>query len=384
MQVVLAPDSFKGALPAPAACAAMVRGVRAAVPSAVVRSVPMADGGEGTLDCLLAAWGGTRVEAPATGPLGAPLLAGYGLGDDATTAVVELAAASGLPPAGSPRDAGRASTRGTGELAADALRRGAREVVVCLGGSATTDGGTGLLRALGVRFLDARGRDLPEGGAALDRLAAIDDSGLSAATRTARWRLACDVAVPMVGPGGAASVFGPQKGAGAEEVDRLDAGLRRLADVLSATYGVDVARLPGSGAAGGTAGGLVAALGATVERGAELVADAVGLAAALDGADLVLTGEGRLDAQTAHGKVVSVVAARARAAGVPVVALCGGVVPPLGALHDRGLTAAFSIADGPRSLDAMLGGAAPGLLADAAEQVVRLVARTGPGGPVRV
>ncbi len=371
MHVVLAPDSFKGALTAPAVCTAMARGIRAADPSAVVRQVPMADGGEGTLECLLASWGGTRVDLTATGPLGAPVAARYGLSRNATTAVVEMAVASGLALAGPAPDAVRASSRGTGELAADALRRGAREVVVCLGGSASTDGGVGLLRGLGVRFLDAEGRELPEGGRDLVRLDRIDDGALYPGARAARWRLACDVTSPMVGPAGAAAVFGPQKGADPAEVELLDAGLRRQAADLLETCGVDVADLPGAGAAGGTAGGLVAVLGGSIERGAELVADAGGLSEALDGADLVLTGEGRLDAQTAHGKVLSVVVARARAAGVPAVALCGGVVPPLDALHALGLTAAFSIADGPRTLDAMVDGA-PSLLAGLAEQVIRL------------
>lgn len=373
MRVVLAPDSFKQSLPAPAVCDALARGVLRADPTAALRHVPMADGGEGTLECLLTVWGGTRVEVGASGPLGAPVRAAYGLSADAATAVVEMAVASGLALVAGQPDAGRASSRGTGELAADALRRGVRELVVCLGGSATTDGGAGLLRALGFRFLDEEGHELPEGGAALVRLAAIDDRGVAPGARAARWRLACDVTSPMVGPDGAAHVFGPQKGADPRLAEHLDAGLRRLAAVLARTYGVDVAHLPGAGAAGGTAGGLVAALGATVERGAELVADAAGLSEALTGVDLVLTGEGRLDGQTAHGKVVAVVVGRARAAGVPAVALCGGVVPPLDALHDVGLTAALSIADGPRALDEMVA-LTPSLLTASAEQVVRLCA----------
>jgi glycerate kinase len=373
MRVVLAPDSFKGSLPAPEVCDALARGVLRADPSASVTAVPMADGGEGTLESLLAAWGGTRVELTASGPLGDPVPAAYGLRADGRTAVVEMAVASGLGLVGPRPDAGRASSRGTGDLAADALRRGARELVVCLGGSATTDGGTGLLRALGVRFLDGSGRELPDGGQELVRLASIDDRDLHPAARTARWRLACDVTSPLVGPTGAAHVFGPQKGADRQQVAHLDAGLRRLAAVLRETYGVDVAGMPGAGAAGGTAGGLVAALAGTIERGAELVADAAGLSGALAGADLVLTGEGRLDGQTARGKVVAVVAARARAAGVPAVALCGGVVGPLDALHDAGLTAALSIADGPRDLAAMVDRTAS-LLAAQAEQVLRLSA----------
>lgn len=379
MRVVLAPDSFKGSLSAPAVCAALQAGVLAADPAADVQAVPMADGGEGTLACLLAAWGGERVGLDVPGPLGAPVPGHYGRSADGARAVVELAVASGLALVAERPDPLRATTRGTGALAADALARGAREVVLCLGGSATTDGGTGLLRALGLRLLDAGGRDLPEGGGALVDLDRLDDSGLLPAARAARWRLACDVTAPLVGPHGAAAVFGPQKGATPDDVARLDAGLRRLAEVLHRAYGVDVADLPGAGAAGGAAGGLVAALGGAVEAGAPLVADAVGLDAALQGADLVLTGEGSLDAQTAQGKAVSVVAARARAAGVPAVALCGQVTPPWDALHDLGLTCAFSVADGPRPL-AHLVEHAPSLLAALAEQVVRLHAWHAPSG----
>jgi glycerate kinase len=371
LHVVLAPDSFKGTLAAPDACDAIAAGVRAADPAAVLRQVPMADGGEGTMQSLLACWGGARCFAEVNGPLDQPVLAAYGLSAAGTTAVIEIAAASGLALAGASPQAGRASSRGTGELALDALDRGVTELVVCLGGSATTDGGAGLLSALGVRFLDDHGCELGPGGRELLRLASIDDSALHPRARSVTWRLACDVTLPMVGEHGAAHVFGPQKGARPAEVEELDAALRRLASVLHRTYGTDVAALPGAGAAGGAAGGLVAALGATIEQGAELVADSSGLSTALQDADLVLTGEGRLDSQSAHGKVVSVVARRAAAAGVPAVALCGGVEPPLHGLHDLGLSAAFSIADGPRGLDTMAE-QAPFLLAALAEQVIRL------------
>jgi glycerate 2-kinase len=374
VRVVLAPDSFKGSLSAAEVCASLALGVRRAVPAADVVAVPMADGGEGTLDCLTAAWGGTRVAVTVPGPQGEPVAAHYGRSADGRTAVVELAVASGLGTGTAPRDPLRAGTRGSGELVAHAVRHGAEEVLLCLGGTATTDGGTGLLRALGFRFLDAAGRELPEGGGALSRLHAVDDAAVPPAVRAARVRLACDVTSPLTGPAGAAHVFGPQKGADPAQVEQLDAGLRRLAAVLRERYGVDVEGLPGAGAAGGTAGGVVAALGGSVERGAELVADAAGLPAALAGADLVLTGEGRLDAQSAAGKVVAVVAQRARRAGVDAVALCGAVVPPLDALHRSGLTAAFSAAPGPASLDELVA-ATPVLLASLAEQVVRLGAR---------
>ncbi|MFG2019802.1 glycerate kinase [Actinomadura geliboluensis] len=375
MRIVVAPDSFKGSLSAAEVCAAVAAGARRAVPDAEVAAVPMADGGEGTLDCFLAARGGDAVEIAATDPLGRPVKARYALSGDGRSAVVELAAASGLPLVEDvPPDPLSAATHGTGELIADAVRRGAREVLVCIGGSASTDGGAGLLRALGVRFLDAAGAELPPGGAALARLAAIDDSALPDAVRATRFRVACDVTNPLVGPAGAAAVFGPQKGASPAQVAELDAALTVFADVLAARGGPRVHDLPGAGAAGGTCGGLVGVLGAEPAAGAELVAAAVGLPAALAGADLVVTGEGRVDGQSAGGKVVSAVAALARDRGVPCLALAGGVAGPLDELHALGLTAAFSLADGPRTLAELKADAAP-LLAAAAEQAVRLFAR---------
>ncbi|MUN37743.1 glycerate kinase [Actinomadura litoris] len=373
MRVVVAPDSFKGSLTARDACAAIAAGVRRAAPAARVRAVPMADGGEGTLDCFLGARGGRRVEVAATDPLGRPVTARYGLSGEGTSAVVELAAASGLPLVEDvPPDPLGAATTGTGALVADAVRRGAREVLVCVGGSASTDGGAGLLSALGFRFLDASGAELPPGGAALARLAAIDDADVPAEVRATRFRVACDVTNPLTGPSGAAAVFGPQKGAAPAQVRELDAALTRFADVLADRYGVRVHDLPGAGAAGGACGGLAGALGAEPAPGAALVAAAVGLPAALAGADLVITGEGRVDGQSASGKVVSAVAALARERGVRAVALAGGVAGPLDGLHALGLTAAFSLADGPRALDELRSEAAP-LLSALADQVVRLV-----------
>ncbi|MFJ4687237.1 glycerate kinase [Streptomyces sp. NPDC088789] len=372
MRVVLAPDSFKGSLSADAVCAALETGVLRAVPHAEVVRVPMADGGEGTLDCVGAATGGREVSLDVSGPLGHPVTARYLLAADTASAVVELASASGLPLVDPARLAPlRADTTGTGQLIADAVRRGARSVLVCVGGSASTDGGTGLLRALGARFLDASGADLPPGGGALPDLDRVDFTGVSDEVRATRFHIACDVTNPLIGPRGAAAVFGPQKGAGPDEIALLDRGLTRLADVLADTFGTAVHRLPGAGAAGGTCGGMLATLDATAEPGCALVARSVGLPEALTGADLVLTGEGRLDRQSADGKVVSHVARLAAERGIPAVALSGQTVPPLDDLHALGLTAALSIADGPRTLDAMTGSAAA-LLAHTAEQALRL------------
>ncbi|MCQ0013337.1 glycerate kinase family protein [Actinomadura madurae] len=375
MRVVVAPDSFKGSLSAAAVCAAVEEGVRRAAPAAEVVAVPMADGGEGTLDCFLSARAGEAVEVAATDPLGRPVKARYALSGDGTSAVVELAAASGLPLVEDvPPDPMSAATTGTGELIADAVRRGARDVLVCIGGSASTDGGAGLLRALGVRFLDAAGEELPPGGAALARLASVDDSGLPREVRDARFRVACDVTNPLVGPDGAAAVFGPQKGASPGQVAELDAALTVFADVLAEHGGVRVHDLPGAGAAGGTCGGLVAVLGAEPSGGAaprrrgrrppgRARGRRPGVHRGGPGGRAERRGQGRLGRRGARPRP-----------GRAVRRPGGGVAGPLDDLHALGLTAAFSLADGPRTLAELKADAAP-LLAALAEQAVRLYLR---------
>jgi len=377
---VVAVDSFKGSLTTTDAGAAVRAGVLAARPDADVVVLPVADGGEGTTDCLAAAWGTPLRRSATTDALGRPTTATWALSADGARAVVEVAAASGLPGvADAPPDPRGASTLGTGRLLVEALETGATEVLLCLGGSATTDGGAGLLAALGGRLLDADGRDLPPGGGALAALDRVDLVGLHPRARDVRWRLACDVTNPLLGPRGAAAVYGPQKGAGPDDVAALDAGLARLAAALRGATGVDVADLPGAGAAGGAPAPLVAVLGATLEPGAPLVLGEVGLPAALArGADLVLTGEGSCDEQSVQGKVVDGVAAAVRAApaaaGAPVVVLAGRVAVAPAVLAAAGVTAAFGLAPGPASLDELRADAAP-LLADLAERVVRLVGR---------
>jgi glycerate kinase len=309
----------------------MARGVRAAGVDAV--QVPVADGGDGTLDVLLATSPSSRHEAVVvTGPLGDRVEARLGWMDGSTRhAVVELAEASGLRlvPTGG-LDPLRASSRGAGDLIAEALRRGARQVTVGTGGSASTDGGAGALGALGLRLRDRHGAALPEGGGALGELDRIDAAGLDPRLREAGIELAVDVVVPLLGDRGAAAVFAPQKGAGAGQVAALEAGLARLAAVVERDLGADpgLREQPGTGAAGGFAYGL-AAVGAVLVPGAELVCDRVGLDDALAGASVVLTGEGRLDASTASGKAPYEVARRARARGIPCLALVGAVVGPV-------------------------------------------------------
>jgi glycerate 2-kinase len=328
--VLVAPDSFKGSLPADQVAAAVGAGCRTAaaaagVPVDVVLR-PVADGGEGTVAMVLAA-GWRRREVTVRGPTGAPVVAVLALGPvgaSPPTAVVELAAASGLGllPGGRPDPLG-ASTYGTGQLVGAALDAGAERLVLGIGGSATTDGGTGLAAALGARFLDRAGVELRPGGGALVDLAGIDVSGLDPRLRTVEVVVASDVDNPLTGPKGAAHVYAPQKGAAPDDVALLDAGLVRLAEVLRTDLGTDVDGVPGAGAAGGVGAGALAFLGARLTPGIDLLLDLVGFDDALTGIDLVVTGEGSVDAQTLSGKAPLGVARRARAAGVPVVLLAG-------------------------------------------------------------
>ncbi|GAB6875865.1 glycerate kinase [Thermaerobacter litoralis] len=368
LRVLVAPDSFKGSLTAEEAAAAMARGVARSWPGARTTLLPLADGGEGTAAALVRATGGRWVQRQVAGPLGQPVQARWGLLGDGQTAVVEMAAASGLllVPPGRRRPL-EATTYGTGELIRDALDHGCRRLLVAIGGSATTDGGTGMLAALGARFLDAAGQPLPPGGGSLNRLDRIDLSGLDPRLAQVTLEVACDVDNPLTGPRGAARVYGPQKGATPEQVEILEAGLSRLAEVAARTLGRDLRDEPGAGAAGGLGFGLVAFLGARLRPGAELVMDAAGFDRHLEEADLVLTGEGRTDAQTLAGKLVARVAARCQARGRPVIVLSGAVDPAVEpALKARGVAALLAATPGPMSVRQALAGAARNLEAAAA------------------
>ncbi len=369
--ILAAPDSFKGSLSAARAARALAEGVRRVLPAEEVLEVPLADGGEGTVEALLASLGGKKVSARVQGPQGEPVDAFFGLLEDGETAVVEMAAASGLPLVPpEKRDILQASTFGTGELVRLALEEGARRIVVGLGGSATCDGGAGMAQALGFSLLDGKGRELPPGGGPLVRLARIDPSGRHPALEKVRIVAACDVQNPLLGPRGAARVFAPQKGAGPEEVEILEKGLRRLAEALRDQLGRDVADLPGAGAAGGLGAGLAGFFGASLEPGFELVARAVGLEEKIRGARLVLTGEGRLDAQTSMGKAPLGVIRLAGKMGVPVFAFAGEVAPGHEALFEEGLTSAFPLCPGPVSLEEARKMAGP-WLSTAAERALR-------------
>jgi glycerate kinase len=370
MKVIVAPDKFKGSLTAPEAAHAIARGIARAAPSAEIDLVPMADGGEGTVEALVEATGGEYGEALVTGPMGHPLLARYGKLGDGRTAVIEMAAASGLVLV---RQADRnpleASTFGTGELILAAIEAGADRLIVGIGGSATNDGGAGMAQALGFRLLDADGIDLPPGGGPLDRLDRIISPEIHR-LRGIEIAVACDVANPLCGPTGASAVYGPQKGATPEDVVILDRNLARLARIIERDLGMTVADRPGSGAAGGLGAGLIAFAGGKLEPGVSLVIEAVGLAGRLEGADLCLTAEGSIDGSSAFGKTAVGVARLAKALGCPTLAIAGSIGPGAESVLLEGVDAYFSLCPGPTTLGDAMSHAAE-WLERAAEQAMR-------------
>lgn len=371
-RVVVAFDAFKGSLTALEACEAAARGVRSAVPAAEVVLAPMADGGEGSLDALLAR-GGALQRTETVDAIGRPALALWAL--DGASAVIELAQAAGLPQVeDAPLRPLAASTAGLGRVVLAALDRGTTELTLLLGGSATTDGGAGVLTALGARLTDASGRPVEPGGGGLAALERIDLTGVDPRALAARWRFVTDVDAPLTGPRGAAAVFGPQKGATPADIAVLDAALARLASAAAEALGVDVATIadvPGAGAAGGVASVLRAITGGEIVAGGAWFAELAGLDDAIAGSDLVLTGEGRFDEQSAGGKVVSVVQAAASAHGVPLCVLAGSVDPDAAAAMG---VPAVSIAAGAATL-AELQRDAGRLLAAAAASVARMALR---------
>ena len=336
-------DSFKGSLSSRAICAIAREHIPRFFPACEVRALSVADGGEGTVDCFLDSCGGERVTVDGVqNPYGEPISAAYGRLPDGT-AVIEMAAAAGLPLAAGRKDPCVTTTYGVGQLIAHAVDRGAKRVVLGLGGSATNDGGCGCAAALGVRFTDAAGQEFVPVGATLDRIAHIDVSAAQGRLSGVELIAMCDIDNPMHGPAGAAFVYAPQKGADEAAVSLLDRQLRALDEVFSRELGAHVAQLPGAGAAGAFGAGCVALLGASLRRGIEVVLDVVGFDALLDGADAVFTGEGRIDAQSTHGKVVGGVARRAGACGVPVFAIVGDVADDAYGAYDAGVSAIFSI-----------------------------------------
>ncbi len=341
-KVVLAPDSFKGTLSSIEVCELLERAILEVAPGTHVVKVPVADGGEGTVDAFLAALGGMRVVVDVLDPLSRPVRAAYGILPDGTTAVVEVAAASGLPLVGPYPDPTHATTFGTGQLVRDALDRGCTRILLGLGGSATNDGGAGFAAALGVRLLDEWDEPVEPTGGGLAFLSRIDRSGLDPRLATCELLVACDVDNPLCGPQGASAVFGPQKGATPEQVAQLDRTLSRYADLLMRDCSAEVRDLPGTGAAGGLAASLLAFFPrCTLVPGIRLLLDAVGFDALVADADLVVTGEGKMDGQSVRGKAPVGVAERAVRAGVPCVAVVGAVGEGWEAVLEHGIRAVF-------------------------------------------
>ena len=352
MKIVIAPDSFKDSLEAADVARAIAAGLAEALPDAQLIECPMADGGEGTMQAILAASDGELRRLTVRGPLGAPVKAGWGWLPQSRTAIIEMAQASGLQqvPTGQ-RDACRSCTWGTGELVAAALDAGAQRVVLAIGGSATNDAGSGMLRALGLRLLDADNQPLAEGGLALAGLARIDASGLDPRLAHVNFDVAAVVDNPLCGPPGASALFGPQKGASPQQVQALDQALGHFADHCARLLGLDVRDYPGCGAAGGMGFAARAFMGAQFRAGVEVVAELAGLQAHVRDADLVVTGEGRFDAQTLRGKTPMGVARVAKRHGVPVVVLAGMLGEGYQQLYAHGVDAAFALVDGPMTLE---------------------------------
>lgn len=342
-KILLVPDSFKGTLSSRQVCQVMAGQLRRFFPQAQVKSIPVADGGEGSVEAFLAAAGGERRTRTVTGPFGEPVEAFYGILGDGRTAVIEMAACAGLPLAEGRLNPERATTYGVGELLLAAKEAGCTKAILGLGGSCTNDGGAGAAAALGAKFTRADGAAFIPTGGTLGEIAALDVSPVAQALQGMELTAMCDIDNPLYGEAGAAAVFAPQKGADAAMVARLDAGLRHLGQVSARCLGRDFSHLPGAGAAGGLGFGMAAFCGAQLRMGIDAVLDAVGFDSLLPGTDVVFTGEGKIDSQSARGKVVSGVAARCRKAGVPVVAVVGQIGQGFEEMYQQGLTAVFSI-----------------------------------------
>lgn len=372
MKIIIAPDSFKDSLSAAGVAQAIAEGVAQVWPDAQMIQCPMADGGEGTVDAVLAACHGELRRQTVHGPLGAQVEARWGWLADSHTAIIEMAEASGLqllPP--DQRDACRTTTFGTGELIRAALETGARRIILAIGGSATNDGGAGAMQALGVQMFDADDQPLPPGGLALAQLARISLDSLDPRVAEVRFEIAADVNNPLCGPHGASAIFGPQKGANPQQVQQLDAALGHFADHCAGVLPTDVRDEPGSGAAGGLGFAAKAFLGAQFRAGVEVVADLVSLDAAVRGADLVITGEGRFDAQTLRGKTPFGVARIARQHGVPVIVIAGTLGEGYQQMYSHGVDAAFALPSGPISLEQACS-EAPRLLRERAADIARV------------
>ncbi|MDH7599675.1 MAG: glycerate kinase [Sedimentisphaerales bacterium] len=373
MKIVLAPDKFKGSLTAPQACQAMERGIRRVWPDGELLSIPLADGGEGTVDALVTATGGRYEHVRVTGPLGKPVRAKFGILGDGQTAVIEMAQASGLwRVPHSKRNPFQTTTFGTGQLIMAAVNKGCHKLIIGIGGSATTDCGTGMAQALGARFIGPDGRTIeqPMTGGMMEQVLGVDLSGISPILKDCSITLACDVANPLLGPEGAVMVYAAQKGATAEQLDQLERGMEHMIDLLEAATGRQVRDQPGAGAAGGLGAALMALLNAISRPGIEVVLEAVSFRERIRGARLLFAGEGSVDAQTLFGKTIHGVLRVARQEHIPVVILAGSITEDVDGLYEQGVISLFSICDRPMSVSEAMSQASR-LLEKAAERVAR-------------
>jgi glycerate kinase len=358
MKIVIAPDSYKESLSATEVAQAIEKGFREIFPDALYVSVPVADGGEGTVEAMIAATQGAEHHAVVTGPLGEKVNACWGMSGDGKTAFIEMAAASGLalvPPA--LRNPLVTTSRGTGELILSALDKGARNIIIGIGGSSTNDGGAGMVQALGAKLCDANGKEIGYGGGSLMALNSIDLSGLDPRLKSCTLRVACDVTNPLVGEKGASRIFGPQKGADEGMILELDANLSHYADVIRTSLRIDVKHVPGAGAAGGMGAALMAFLGAELRSGIEIVTQALNLEEHIHDCTWVVTGEGRLDSQSIHGKVPVGVANVAKKYHKPVIGIAGSLTKDVGVVHQHGIDAVFSVLTSIGSLEEAFRGA---------------------------
>lgn len=374
MSILISPDSFKGSLSALEVSQAIEKGIQIVNPDIETLKVPLADGGEGTMEAMIEATEGEKITVETTDALGRTIQAQYGITGNNNTAIVELAAASGLDKLDkSELNPSKASTYGTGILIRHAIENGSKTFIICLGGSATNDGGLGLLKALGFKFKDKHGALVGEGGLSLMEITEIDDSQIVNGLNDCEFKIACDVTNPFIGEQGASHVFGPQKGASTVLAKSLDKALNHFADVIKEKYGVAIHNLEGAGAAGGVAGGLCGCLNAELYSGFDLVASSLNLNEVLNDHDieLIITGEGQIDSQTENGKVISGITTLGYRFGIPSIALVGGIQSIANSLYDQGLIAVFSIVNKPMTLSQSIANTAD-LITKQTEQIMRL------------
>lgn len=371
MKIVIAPDSFKGSLTARQVAECIERGIRKVEKNINIEKVPMADGGEGTVQSLVDATNGRMIYTKVFDPLMREIEAFYGILGDGSTAIIEMSAASGLPLISKEeKNPLITTTYGTGQLFMHALNQGCRSFIIGIGGSATNDGGVGMMKVLGIRFINSEGQDIGFGGGELDKIHTIDTSGLDNRILDCSITVACDVDNPLCGLRGASRVFGPQKGATEEMVEVLDSNLAHYAKVIKSQLGISIIDVPGAGAAGGLGGGLMAFLKAKLRRGIDIVIDATGLEESVKGAALVITGEGSIDYQTQFGKTPYGVAMVAKKYGIPVIAIAGSIGKDAYALYEKGFNSIFSIVDKPMTLEEAIENSEV-LLENTAERIMR-------------